>query len=73
MGGGTPADWANESFALAGREIYARLPQYGRISLPADYAGAGKRRGAMQLQGGLAAGGDAEPDIAIALCFDGLS
>jgi hypothetical protein len=35
---GTPADWANESFALAGREIYARLPASGRIGLQPDYA-----------------------------------
>ena len=38
MSGGTaPVDWANESFALAGREIYAPLPPYGRIHLPEDY------------------------------------
>ena len=37
MSGGTPADWANESFALAGREIYAPLPHDGRIHLPDDY------------------------------------
>jgi hypothetical protein len=37
MSGGTPADWANESFALAGREIYAPLPRGGRIRLPDDY------------------------------------
>jgi hypothetical protein len=35
--GGTPADWTNESFTLAGREIYAPLPQSGHISLPGDY------------------------------------
>jgi S1/P1 Nuclease len=38
ISGGTPSDWANESFALAGREIYARLPPYGRIHLPDDYS-----------------------------------
>jgi hypothetical protein len=38
MGGGTAADWANEGFALAGREIYARLPDQGRVRLPDDYA-----------------------------------
>jgi hypothetical protein len=34
---GTPADWANESFALASREIYGPLPPSGRITLPPDY------------------------------------
>jgi hypothetical protein len=38
MEGGSAADWANESFALAGAAIYARLPQNGRVRLPADYA-----------------------------------
>lgn len=39
MARGTPADWANESFALAQREIYTRLPPAGRtIHLPDDYA-----------------------------------
>jgi hypothetical protein len=38
MRGGTPEDWANESFTLAGREIYAKLPGTGRIKLPDDYA-----------------------------------
>jgi hypothetical protein len=38
LSGGTVEDWANESFALAGREIYAKLPRSGRISLPEDYA-----------------------------------
>src|ERR1700761_2274676 len=37
MSGGAPADWANESFVLAGQEIYAPLPRYGRIRLPEDY------------------------------------
>ena len=37
MSAGTPADWANESLALAGREIYARLPDHGRVKLPDDY------------------------------------
>ena len=36
--GGTPQTWANESFALAGREIYAKLPPFGPIRLPEDYA-----------------------------------
>ena len=35
---GAPADWANESFALAEREIYAPLPASARITLPPDYA-----------------------------------
>jgi hypothetical protein len=38
MESGTPVDWANESFALAQREIYAPLPVSGRITLPPDYA-----------------------------------
>ena len=37
MSGGTAADWANESLAVAGREIYARLPDQGRVKLPDDY------------------------------------
>jgi S1/P1 Nuclease len=35
---GTPADWANESFAVAAKEIYARLPPRGPVRLPRDYA-----------------------------------
>ncbi len=35
---GTPADWANESFAVAGKEIYARIPSRGPVRLPRDYA-----------------------------------
>jgi hypothetical protein len=38
LSGGTPTDWTNESFTLAAREIYAPLPQRGRINLPDDYA-----------------------------------
>lgn len=38
LSAGTPEAWANESFALAGREIYARLPPSGRIRLPDDYS-----------------------------------
>src|ERR1700744_163682 len=34
---GTPADWANESFQVAAREIYARLPGPGPARLPRDY------------------------------------
>jgi len=34
---GTPADWANESFMLAARVIYAALPASGSITLPPDY------------------------------------
>jgi S1/P1 Nuclease len=37
---GTPEAWANESFAIAGREIYAKLPPTGQIRLPDDYADA---------------------------------
>jgi hypothetical protein len=35
---GTPEDWANESFRLAVREIYARFPRSGPTRLPRDYA-----------------------------------
>ena len=35
---GTPADWANESFQVAAHEIYARIPAYGPVRLPRDYA-----------------------------------
>jgi hypothetical protein len=38
MAGGTPADWTNESFALAAHEIYGRFPAGDPIYLPADYA-----------------------------------
>jgi hypothetical protein len=34
---GSPADWANESFQVASREIYARLPPDGPVRLPRDY------------------------------------
>ena len=35
---GTPADWANESFGVAAREIYAHLPEHGTVRLPENYA-----------------------------------
>ena len=38
MRGGTAEDWADESFGVAEREIYARLPERGTIRLPDDYA-----------------------------------
>jgi len=34
---GTPADWANESFTVAAKEIYARIPPRGPVRLPRDY------------------------------------
>jgi hypothetical protein len=34
---GTPSDWATESFQVAAREIYARLPGSGPVRLPRDY------------------------------------
>ncbi len=37
MMAGTPADWANESFQIASREIYASLPAGGPVRLPRDY------------------------------------
>lgn len=38
MAKGTPAEWANESFQLASREIYGRLAPSGPVRLPRDYA-----------------------------------
>jgi len=35
---GTPVDWANESFGVAAKEIYARIPSRGPVRLPRDYA-----------------------------------
>lgn len=37
MGAGTPVDWANESFGVAVKEIYARIPPRGPVRLPRDY------------------------------------
>jgi nuclease S1 len=37
MAAGTPADWANESFSVATKEIYARIPSRGPVRLPRDY------------------------------------
>ena len=34
---GTPEDWANETFRVGSREIYARLPATGPVRLPRDY------------------------------------
>ncbi len=48
MRSGTPEDWANQSFALASREIYAPLATRGRITLPPDYAR--KQSGLARLQ-----------------------
>ena len=45
---GTPADWANESFRLASREIYARFPRSGPARLPRDYAA--RERAVVRLQ-----------------------
>jgi hypothetical protein len=45
---GTPQAWANESFHLAEREIYARLPERRTIRLPDDYAG--RESGVVRLQ-----------------------
>jgi hypothetical protein len=38
MAAGAPADWANESFGIAAKEIYARIPSRGQVRLPGDYA-----------------------------------
>ena len=35
---GMQSDWANESFQVAAHEIYARIPAYGPVKLPRDYA-----------------------------------
>lgn len=37
MMAGTPTDWANESFQIASREIYGRIPAGGPVRLPRDY------------------------------------
>jgi hypothetical protein len=47
---GTPADWANESFRLASREIYARFPRSGSARLPRDYASRERAVARLQLQ-----------------------
>jgi hypothetical protein len=49
LGGGTPADWANESLALAQSEVYARLPPSGPPRLPEDYVGSESRIAKLQL------------------------
>jgi hypothetical protein len=38
LAAGTPVDWANESFSVAAKEIYARIPSRGPVRLPRDYA-----------------------------------
>jgi hypothetical protein len=45
---GTPADWANETFQLGSKEIYARLPASGPVRLPRDYAA--RERGVVRQQ-----------------------
>jgi hypothetical protein len=35
---GRPADWANETFEVGSRQIYARLPPAGPVRLPRNYA-----------------------------------
>ena len=46
---GTPVDWANESFGLASKEIYARIPSRGSVRLPRDYASREKQAVRLQL------------------------
>jgi len=46
LAAGTPANWANESFSVAAKEIYARIPSRGPVRLPRDYAGREKNSGA---------------------------
>ena len=48
IAGGAPAAWANESFAVASKEIYARIPSRGPVRLPRDYAQ--REKGAVRLQ-----------------------
>lgn len=48
MAAGSAAAWANESFAVAEREIYSGLPNSNRINLPDDYAR--KKSGVARLQ-----------------------
>ncbi len=61
---GTPEEWANESYAIAAREIYGQIPASGRITLPPDYARreSGPDPAATDPRGP-AAGGDAQSDI----------
>ena len=49
LAAGTPADWANESFSVAAKEIYARIPSRGPVRLPRDYAGREKQVVRLQL------------------------
>jgi hypothetical protein len=49
LAAGTPADWANESFAVAAKEIYARIPSRGPVRLPRDYTGREKTVVRLQL------------------------
>jgi hypothetical protein len=46
---GTPADWANESFGVASKEIYARIPSRGPVRLPRDYTSREKQAVRLQL------------------------
>jgi S1/P1 Nuclease len=45
---GTPVDWANESFQVAAREVYAKLPSAGPVRLPRDYTS--RERAIVRLQ-----------------------
>ncbi|HEX4118772.1 MAG TPA: S1/P1 nuclease [Rhizomicrobium sp.] len=49
MAAGTPADWANESFGVAAKEIYARIPSRGPVRLPRDYPSREKQVVRLQL------------------------
>jgi len=46
---GTAADWANETFAVAVKEIYARIPSRGPVRLPRDYTSREKQVVKLQL------------------------
>ena len=64
LAAGTPADWANESFSVAAKEIYARIPSRGPVRLPRDYAR--RENAAVRLQlarAGIRLGDAAEPDL----------
>lgn len=49
LAGGAPADWANESFGVAAKEIYARIPSRGSVRLPRDYTSRERQAARLQL------------------------
>ena len=66
LAAGTPADWANESFSVAAKEIYARIPSRGPVRLPRDYARREKAVVRLQLaRAGIRSGDAAERDLSL--------